>query len=757
MKFTSPIQSLFLHIQSLAKENPSTPLFVQSDKEGKIGKQITREDFLKNIKSIAGWFLLQGLKAGDSISLGLSNSTELLAISWAAWSLGIITVPLDVKRDTLAEHKYKINLTKVKLLIYQEGLFSEEELNSLNFLKKIIVSQVPFNKKILKDIPWKRDLSHQALILFTSGTTSHPKGVQLSLENLVANADGIKDWFKINENERFLVILPLHHINSTSFCLATLLAGASIAVLPTYSNSKFWQQVVGTQASFTSIVQSICFDQLSREKEFNDVRDRVKLTRIQIGSAPVVVSDAKEFIELFKIPLYQGYGQTETALRVTGVPLDINKNLYEKLVDENSIGIPMKWVEVEIMDRNGKILGENKEGELVVKGPVVMKGYLGLDEGFRNGYFLTGDIGYFRLIDGKRYFFLKGRKKEIIIKGGINISPVAVEDRIKQLSDAIDQVFVIGVPDKRFGEEMAAVICWKKEVDAEKEKLGLKQKLLQGTEIISTYESPKYIASIAPEEIPMTSTGKVQRSVLREKLDSATFEPISLIIKDKDHRFMVLSTQSPYLDQAFKLYNYSWDPLTVDKNTFENFVKNMICIVALNKSDIVRGLIFLERISKREAKLKNLKYADLLNFSQDSIIDKKGESIICVAICGSNYKKETIPDVSKIPSASEIEKYLKAGKDSVFNFHQKAKGGLGKGAELLAVLPNSRPEDKRALGFNMLMKYPPITQNVVINDKASVATQLIEVVMFLAYQLDIKNVYAFSRPSGLARYISRKN
>lgn len=752
MKFTPPIQSLFSHIQSLAKENPSNILLIQAGKEGKIEKQITREDFLKNIKSIAGWFLSQGLSAGDSISLGLSNSTELLTTSWAAWSLGIITVPLDVKRDTLAEHKFKINLTKAKLLIYQEGLFSEEELNSFNSLKKFAVSEVLFNQEILSDISWKRDLSHQALVLFTSGTTSHPKGVQLSLENLVANADGIRDWFRINENDRFLVALPLHHINSTSFCLATLLAGASIALLPAYSNSNFWKQVAGTKSTFTSIVQSICFDQLSREKEFNDVQDRVKFTRVQIGSAPVVVSDAKEFIKLFKIPLYQGYGQTETALRVTGVPLDVNEKLYKKLVDKNSIGIPMKWVEVEIMDESGKILGENKDGELVVKGPVVMKGYLGLSEGFRNGYFSTGDIGYFKLIDGKKYFFLKGRKKEIIIKGGINISPVAVENRIKQLSDAIDQVFVIGVPDKRFGEEIAAAICWKKDADIQEEKLRLKQKFLQGTEIISTYESPKYIASIVPEKIPMTSTGKVQRSVLKEKLDSTAFESTNLIVGNKDHRFIVLSIQSPYLDQAFKLYNYSWDPLTVNKATFENFVKNMICIIALDKSDIVVGLILLEQTSKKEAELKTLKYEDLLNFSQDSIIDKKGESIICVAICGPNYKKEVIPEVPETPSALEIEKYLKAGKDSVFNFHQKAKGGLTKGAELLAVLQNSRPDDKRALGFNMIMKYPSVTQNVVINGKASIATQLIEVVMYLSKALGIKNIYAFSRPADASKY-----
>ena len=87
-----------------------------------------------------------------------------------------------------------------------------------------------------------------------------------------------------------------------------------------------------SEATFTSIVPSICFDQIQRQKEFNMFRKKLKLSKIQIGSAPVVESDVKQFMNMYKIPLYQGYGQTETALRVTGVPIDLEKKLYEKLI-----------------------------------------------------------------------------------------------------------------------------------------------------------------------------------------------------------------------------------------------------------------------------------------------------------------------------------------------------------------------------------------------------------------------------------------
>lgn len=551
-----------------------------------------------------------------------------------------------------------------------------------------------------------------------------------------------------------MVVLPLHHINSTTFCLATLLGGASIAVVPTYSNSRFWKQIANTGATFTSIVQSICFDQLSKVEEYQQVKDALKLTRIQIGSAPVVVSDAKEFIKRFFIPLYQGYGQTETALRVTGVPLDLEKSLYEKLLSENSIGIPMKWVEAEIMGEDGEILGEEKEGELVVKGPIIMQGYIGTDEGFRNGYFLTGDIGFFQMIDGKRFFFLKGRKKEIIIKGGINISPVAVENKVKQLSAAIDQVFVIGVEDHRYGEELAAVICWKDDVDIEKEKLLLKGILLAGTSLLSTYETPQYLTSLDSKDLPMTSTGKVQRSVLKNTVYYEQLELIYLIAQTSEYRYVILSQTSPYLKDAFELYNICWDPLTVSLEEFKSFVKNITVIAAVDQENKTQGLVCVERTSLSPEQIGALQYKDLLDFKAKKVIDPSGDSFICVAICGSNYKPEQVTRVDKKPSVGEIKAYIESGKENVFEFHRKAKGGLSEGAKLIAVLPDGRPEDERALGYNMLLRYPVLDQDIKINEHASVATQLIEVVMYFGRALGVKNIYAFSRPAGAAKHFS---
>lgn len=750
------INNLYSYISYLAEKYPNNPAVISYDDSGSVKEKISYALLKEKLESFVGLLLRNNLLAGDSCAIALRNSSELLLLSWAAWCVGITTVPLDMKKDTLNEHIYKINLSKAKIIVTKNNELNGSEKKSLGKKVKIInLDSVNSNNKG-NNLPWKSSLNHRALILFTSGTTAHPKGVKLSLENLVVNAEGIKKWLRIRSVDRFIVNLPLHHINSTTFCLSTLLAGGSIAIFSNYSNSRFWERIAISVATLTSIVPSICFDQLSRQKEFNKFRDRIKLSRIQIGSAPVVVSDVKKFMNLFNIPLYQGYGQTETALRVTGVPLDLDKKTYEKLIDSNSIGKPMDWAKVEIMDEDGVILGEGEDGEIGVKGKAVMEGYIGIKEGFRNGYFLTGDIGYFKIINSERYFFLKGRKKEIIIKGGINISPVAVENKLKKISSDIDQAYVIGVDDKRCGEEVGAVVCWKKGINVEKAKTSLKYKLIQGSKHISFYESPQYIASFEPQNLPMTSTGKIQRSILKNKINSEDFEQTSLIYKNSNYRFFYLLTNSLYFTEAFNLYNYCWDPLRLETDEFKKQIKNGSAIIVLDNNNKVKGLILLVRTGISEETLSSISYSKLISLGQKSVASGNRDSFVCIAICSSNYKPYDIPKINTKPTAEDVKKYLFSGHDGVYNFHTKAKGGLDNGAKLAAILPNARPEDKSSLGFNMLMKYPKIDKSIKINEDAPISVQLIEVVMWLAWNIDVKTVYAFSRPAGLAKYLSQK-
>ena len=738
--------SLYAHIVALAQSHPDKVALIGTDEKGTVTERLTYQELSRLVGSAAAELKSLGLVKGDRIALAFRNSPALLIWSWAAWAMGVVTVPMDTKRDTPELYEYKINLNKAKLLILERGIQAVK-------LPGVRIKVHTEFADPRGDASWAPGISHQALVLFTSGTTGHPKGAMLSLENLFVNADSIRQWLRITAADTFLVNLPLHHINSTTFCLSTLLAGGTVAIPPAYSNSNFWQQMAKTGATITSIVQSILFDQVSREPEFKLVKDKIKLTRIQIGSAPVVTHTMQEFRKRYGIDVYQGYGQTETALRVTGVPMDISAKLYEELVEENSIGEPMGWADLQIADEEGKFLGEKEDGELVVKGPAVMEGYLGREPAFcdlpaqARGYFLTGDIGYYRVVDGRKYFYLKGRKKEIIIKGGINVSPVAVENALKKISADIDQVHVVSVPDERYGEEAGAVISWKENIDEDGAKRRLKSAFLLGTPYLSAYETPKYITSLASGLLPMTSTGKVQRSVLKSQLPYEKFESIYGLLKTSKYRFSVLHRDSRWMQASFELHNKCWAPLTVERPAYEKQTSQVLTVLAAKPDDSLAGQIAIIRTSLSADQLLKTKYAELLS---PGVTDRNGTALVCVSICSADYRPKDIPEVTRTPDIAEVQKYLPD--DPVYKFHQKPKGGGG-GAELVGLIQGGRPEDKSSLGYNMLVKYPE-PKDVTINENAPVSNQLIEVVLLLAQDLGIKDVYAYSRPGSLASHLS---
>ena len=662
--------TLYGHIQTLAAENPGRLVLLDCDESGRIAREISRAELLQKIdKKIED---LNGRK--EPLLLEGESSAEFLITCWAAWCAGVTVVPLDGKRDTADLREYKA----------QAAATAQGE----------------------------------ALILFTSGTTARPKGARLSLDNLIVNARAIAQWLRITPKDRFLVQLPLHHINSTTFCLATLLAGGCMVLPPRYSGSRFWDIAANTGATITSVVQTIIFDQLNQKDAFNTVKDKLKLSRIQIGSAPVVASAAQEFMKTFSIPLYQGYGQTETALRVTGVPMDLDKDEFETLAAGNSIGTPMPWADVQIADNAGTILGEGKEGELIVKGAAVMQGYVGGEPAFRDGYFLTGDTGYYKTFSGRRFFFLKGRSKELIIKGGVNISPVAVENALLAVSNDIDQAYVVGVDDARYGEEAGAVLVWKNGADPASAMRRLKLALIAGTPHLSAYESPAYLAALPANELPVTSTGKVQRILLKKQM-AGKFEPVYKLLESAEFQFVVVTPQSQCAGASRALYNHCWQPLTLNGAEYKKYLAEYITLAAIDNGAL----------------------AGQISFSY------KDNKITCVSICSATFKPKPIPQVAQVPDRKTVEKYLSDGLDPVINFHTKL------GAEIVEIIPDGRPADKSALGYTVLLQYPQIKGDAFYGP---VSNQLIQAVRILARDAGAE-VFALSRPGGLAAHLSDIN
>ena len=480
-----------------------------------------------------------GLGKGDSVAYALPNRPEALVLNLAALWLGARSVPLDLKRDPLDRKRFKLRNADCKVLIVPgQSAGDDAESQWCEELDSLLGDQITFSlgphsgARAALSAKWaacgkakairaSRDHNAPCAVLYTSGTTGHPKGALLTPRSICANALGIIDWLGFDEHDRVNLILPLHHINSTVFAMAALLAGGTIVLNSRYSVSRFWEIIARERATTCSIVPTIMLDLLTRQAAFADDHcDISALQRIVIGSAPVPAEVAMRFVETFDVPLTQGYGSTETSLRVAGVPIDLSPSVYETVLAENAVGVELAYCNVRVAGTTEP----DTEGELLVRGPVLARGYLNDPEAtqasFANGWFHTGDLGTWREIAGRRFFFVKGRLREIIIKGGVNISPIAVENAVLSTFSELTGCYVVGVPDDRFQEEIAAAV-----VLPESPEEGANQCLVgrilararAGTlGGLSAYESPRYVVPVQPGELPTTSTGKVQRTVLRD-------------------------------------------------------------------------------------------------------------------------------------------------------------------------------------------------------------------------------------------------
>lgn len=719
------------------------------------------------------------IQSGDAIALHMENTPEILFFHIACWLHGVITVPLDLKRDDLERKIYKITETNCKLIVCKEQ--TEEVIHMVNNVSNLKCFQVSLdmcNELLQRPVETSKEeqIHNTSLILFTSGTTALPKGVELSLSNILLNADGISHWLKITNEDRFHIVLPLHHINSTTMSFATLLSGGTIILSSRYSKSQFWKLMAEYQATLCSIVPTICYDLLSEQSSFETYHKQISRNlRIQIGSAPVQPVDVEKFYRMTHIRLVQGYGSTETALRVTGVDaLNMTEEEYLSIISSNSIGSELSWNNVEVIKEDGSFAKEHEEGEICIRGPVLTKGYLHNEkansESFIDGWFHSGDVGHYKMHGGIKLFYTTGRKKEIIIKGGINISPLTVENAILKQFDDISLCHVVGMPDRRFGEEICAVVSFDNTF-LEKKKIEVLEKLKEmsakGTiHGISQYESPKEVYMVSPESLPKTSTGKIQRVVIKEYVARMSVP----IAKTQTHTFRQITPfDEAYIKTLVDIHNMRWGThLSISLETATEAVRNGIVIGSIHKDkNNLDGSIFVEQISKKDLDL-NVPYTQSYNDVTDGLTLKKhsetADALLLVSV--STAGKLHVIDVSKQDSTyqtllqkaeSTVDEYIRNGHDPVLSFHMKKKGGLSKGASFVRVLKDARPDDVESLGYNVLLVYPEISESVAISEDESLGTQLVESAFIYAKTNKIKHVFAYSRPSGFYAYLYKKH
>ncbi|MEO5845436.1 MAG: acyl--CoA ligase [Caldimonas sp.] len=347
-----------------------------------------------------------------------------------------------------------------------------------------------------------------AMVLHTSGTTSRPKIVPLSVANLCASAHHIRTSLALAPGDVGLNVMPLFHIHGLiAGVLAPIAAGTSVYCTPGFNALRFFAWMDDARPTWYTAVPTMHQAIVSRARGNAEVIARHPLRFMRSSSSSMPPQVIKELEAAFGAPLIEAYGMTEATHQMASNPLPPAPR------KPGSVGLPA-GPEIAIMGTAGELLAAGATGEIVIRGANVTAGYENNDaanaEGFRDGWFRTGDQG---VQDGEGYLTITGRLKEIINRGGEKVSPREI-DEILMDHPAVAQVVCFGMPHPKLGEEVAAVVVLRPGSAATDREL----QAFVATRV-ADYKVPKKILFL--DEIPKGATGKLQRIGLAQKLGIA--------------------------------------------------------------------------------------------------------------------------------------------------------------------------------------------------------------------------------------------
>ncbi len=452
-----------------------------------------------------------GVQAQDRVALILPNGPEFIIYFFGILKAGAIAVPVNT---ALKEEEISFILKDSGAVCAFISPSHEKSLGSLlqrnPAMKK--VESVPLGKS--KDfwleigtVPISAELGTvpiSASLIYTSGTTGFPKGAELTHRNYLFDAQKFVEAAQMNESDRFLCFLPLFHVNAQVVTLLSpLYCGGAMVLMEKFSPKEFFESLSSKKATAFSGVPSVYSVLLGVPESSN--YDLSSLRFCICGAAPMPVEVFERFEKKFNAYILEGYGLSEATCVSSINPPPPQKRKI------GSIGLALKDQEMRILNSTGEELPRGEVGEISIKGENVMKGYWNNPsatmQAIRNGWLYTGDLGY---QDQDGFFFIVGRSKEMIIRGGENIYPKEVEEALYR-HPAILEAAVIGLPDSRWGEEVAAFIVLK-----EGQSLSSKDARLFLKDKIADYKVPRRIEILS--SLPKTATGKIQKLKLKKEI-----------------------------------------------------------------------------------------------------------------------------------------------------------------------------------------------------------------------------------------------
>ncbi|MFH1288893.1 MAG: AMP-binding protein [bacterium] len=478
--------------------------------DGNVGKSYTFKIIDDMVDKAVSFFKQKKCLPGEIISTVIDNRFEYIIIFLAAHRLGLIFNPFPFNLNAQDVHKY-LNYIEPKLVFCQDKhfcnlkskgwpveLIADKERGNI-FLEALQV----LNKSDIKDFaPLDNET---ACIYYSSGTTGNPKGIMYSHRNIIENISSVVRGFGWGRQDNHLVILPLGHTAAINYSfLPCLYSGARIVLFESFwkIRNNFWKYVEEFNITYIEVVPSILFSIVNTS--YNDYeKTRIKqLKYIGCGSAPLPLEIQKKMEEKYQLKVANLYGLSETG------PTHID-NPLEFAWKPGSIGRPLDVNNVIIVNDNGEEVQDGVVGEISVSGLNVFTGYYknnaAYKEVFNNGYFLTGDLGY---RDSKGIFYFTERKKDLIIKGGVNIFPGEI-DEVIFAHPLVKESLTVGISHQYLGELIKSYIVVKegKNLDEDEIKIFCRDRL-------GEFKSPDQFIFV--DDIPKGPSGKLLRRRLKE-------------------------------------------------------------------------------------------------------------------------------------------------------------------------------------------------------------------------------------------------
>jgi acyl-CoA synthetase (AMP-forming)/AMP-acid ligase II len=489
-----------------------------------VNRTFTYPQMNSRVNKLANSLTSLGLQKGDKIAVLLENSIEICELFLATAKTGMVIVPINF-RLVSSEVEYIVNNSDAKAMVVHDLFVGtvdpiRSNLKNIEDQNYVIVGNPqegyrPY-EEFIQDSP---DVEPAAtvvprdtwILIYTSGTTGKPKGVIRSHESHIAYYLHNAIDFDFNEHDVCLNVMPLCHINSIYFTFTFLYIGGTAYIHPalSFKPEDILEIIERESITFISLIPTHYNLILNAPPEAKK-RDVSSIRKLLCSSAPGRKSMKQAVMEFFPgVKLYEAYGSTE------GGMVTILKPEYQ-MSKLGSIGFECIGTDIiKILDIEGNSVPVGEIGELYSRGPMLFDAYYKLPEqtaeSFKDGFFSAGDMAR---QDEDGFYYLVDRKKNMIITGGENVYPSEVEEVVGNLEGVFDCA-VIGLPDEKWGERVAAVIIRKPDFDDSNLS---EQDVIQSCKSkMAGYKCPKQAIFIGEKDMPRTGTGKILHRILREK------------------------------------------------------------------------------------------------------------------------------------------------------------------------------------------------------------------------------------------------